>query len=115
MKQLEDRGWIETIGQRETVGRPGLYATTRQFLDDLGLKSLDQLPSIEKMEGLEGAEQGGLLSLSEQIEFPMDAADAESTMQQPQEPQEPEEAQADAPVADDEPVSVEQKAPLEQL
>ena len=44
LKQLEDRGWVEVIGHRETVGRPGLYATTRQFLDDLGLDSLDQLP-----------------------------------------------------------------------
>ncbi|MDO5088096.1 MAG: SMC-Scp complex subunit ScpB, partial [Comamonadaceae bacterium] len=47
LKQLEDRGWIEVIGHRETVGRPGLYATTRQFLDDLGLASLDQLPLLE--------------------------------------------------------------------
>jgi segregation and condensation protein B len=44
IKQLEDRGWIEVIGHRETVGRPALFATTRQFLDDLGLASLDQLP-----------------------------------------------------------------------
>ncbi|HMN57215.1 MAG TPA: SMC-Scp complex subunit ScpB, partial [Ottowia sp.] len=41
LKQLEDRGWVEVIGHRETVGRPALYATTRQFLDDLGLQSLD--------------------------------------------------------------------------
>jgi segregation and condensation protein B len=47
LKQLEDRGWIEVIGHRETVGRPALYATTRQFLDDLGLESLDQLPPLE--------------------------------------------------------------------
>jgi segregation and condensation protein B len=47
LKQLEDRNWVEVIGHRETVGRPGLYATTRQFLDDLGLASLDQLPVIE--------------------------------------------------------------------
>ncbi len=47
IKQLEDRGWVEVIGHRETVGRPGLYATTRQFLDDLGLSSLDQLPMLE--------------------------------------------------------------------
>lgn len=47
LKQLEDRGWVEVIGHRETVGRPALYATTRQFLDDLGLASLDQLPAIE--------------------------------------------------------------------
>lgn len=47
LKQLEDRNWIEVIGHRETVGRPALYATTRQFLDDLGLASIDQLPLIE--------------------------------------------------------------------
>ncbi len=47
LKQLEDRGWVEVIGHREAVGRPSLYATTRQFLDDLGLASLDQLPLLE--------------------------------------------------------------------
>jgi segregation and condensation protein B len=46
VKQLEDRGWIEAIGYREAPGRPALYATTKQFLDDLGLASLDQLPAI---------------------------------------------------------------------
>ncbi len=47
VKQLEDRGWIEAIGHRDAPGRPALYATTRQFLDDLGLASLDQLPPLE--------------------------------------------------------------------
>jgi segregation and condensation protein B len=47
LKQLEDRGWIEVIGHRETAGRPALFATTRQFLDDLGLDSLDQLPMLD--------------------------------------------------------------------
>jgi segregation and condensation protein B len=47
LKQLEDRGWIEVIGHRETVGRPALFATTRHFLDDLGLESLDQLPLLD--------------------------------------------------------------------
>ena len=47
LKQLEDRDWIEVIGHRETVGRPALFATTRHFLDDLGLKSLDQLPLLD--------------------------------------------------------------------
>ena len=51
LKQLEDRGWIEVIGHRESVGRPGLYATTRHFLDDLGLASLDQLPLLNSVEG----------------------------------------------------------------
>jgi len=51
IKQLEDRGWVEVIGHRESVGRPGLYATTRHFLDDLGLSSLDQLPLLSSVEG----------------------------------------------------------------
>ncbi len=46
VKQLEDRGWIEAIGYREAPGRPALYATTRQFLDDLGLASLARLPAL---------------------------------------------------------------------
>jgi segregation and condensation protein B len=49
IKQLEDRGWVEIIGHREAAGRPALYATTRQFLDDLGLQSLDQLPLLESV------------------------------------------------------------------
>ena len=55
IKQLEDRGWVEVIGHRETVGRPALFATTRQFLDDLGLSSLDQLPPLEGNEIQESA------------------------------------------------------------
>lgn len=55
LKQLEDRGWVEVIGHRETVGRPALFATTRQFLDDLGLASLDQLPPLEASEVQESA------------------------------------------------------------
>ncbi len=47
LKQLEDRGWVEVIGHREAPGRPALFATTHQFLDDLGLSSLDQLPALE--------------------------------------------------------------------
>jgi segregation and condensation protein B len=61
LKQLEDRGWVEVIGHRETVGRPALYATTRQFLDDLGLASLDQLPLIETP-----AQQAALVDALEQ-------------------------------------------------
>ncbi|NBO02112.1 MAG: SMC-Scp complex subunit ScpB [Betaproteobacteria bacterium] len=70
IKQLEDRGWVEVIGHRETVGRPALFATTRQFLDDLGLSSLDQLPTLQNpgaaleslaaLEGMEANVQGTL-------------------------------------------------------
>ncbi len=56
LKQLEDRGWVEVIGHRETVGRPALFATTRHFLDDLGLQSLDQLPLLDS-----SAEQAGVM------------------------------------------------------
>ena len=47
MKQLEDRSWVEVIGHKETIGRPGLYATTKQFLNDLGLTNLQSLPMLE--------------------------------------------------------------------
>jgi segregation and condensation protein B len=47
VKQLEDRGWIEVIGHRDVPGRPALYATTKQFLDDLGLGALDELPALD--------------------------------------------------------------------
>lgn len=53
IKQLEDRQWIEVIGHRDGPGRPALYATTRQFLDDLGLRSLDQLPELLAADGAE--------------------------------------------------------------
>ena len=46
IKTLEDRGWVEVIGHRDGPGRPGLLGTTKQFLDDLGLRSLDELPAI---------------------------------------------------------------------
>ena len=48
IKLLEERGWIESVGQRNVPGRPALFATTRQFLDDLGLSSLGQLPSLQR-------------------------------------------------------------------
>lgn len=62
IKQLEDRGWIEVIGHREAPGRPGLYATTKHFLDDLGLASLDQLPLMDGP-----AQQAGLLEVLNEL------------------------------------------------
>jgi segregation and condensation protein B len=61
LKQLEDRGWVEVIGHRETVGRPALYATTRQFLDDLGLASLDALPPL--------TDEASVQALAERLDF----------------------------------------------
>jgi segregation and condensation protein B len=52
LKALEARGWIDEVGHREVPGRPVLYSTTRAFLDDLNLRSLDQLPALEDLETL---------------------------------------------------------------
>ena len=49
IQSLENRGWIDVVGHRETPGRPALYATTRKFLDDLGLRSLEELPPLEEI------------------------------------------------------------------
>lgn len=60
IKTLEDRGWIEVLGHRDAPGRPALLGTTRHFLDDLGLKALDELPDIgspeDGLQALEGLE-----------------------------------------------------------
>ena len=50
LRQFEERGWIETVGYRETPGRPALLGTTRQFLNDLGLKNLTDLPGLDEEE-----------------------------------------------------------------
>ena len=82
LKQLEDRGWVEVIGHREAAGRPALYATTRQFLDDLGLASLDQLPMLEspskQIEALAGLAGGGEVQPELGIEASNDADGASS-------------------------------------
>ncbi len=52
LKALEGRGWVESLGHREVPGRPVLYGTTRQFLDDLSLRALDELPPLEEMGNL---------------------------------------------------------------
>jgi segregation and condensation protein B len=50
VKALEDRQWVEVVGHRETPGRPALYATTKTFLDDLGLRSLSELPPLAELD-----------------------------------------------------------------
>ncbi|MBB1604409.1 SMC-Scp complex subunit ScpB [Variovorax sp. UMC13] len=97
LKQLEDRNWVEVIGHRETVGRPALFATTRQFLDDLGLASLDQLPVIDSP-----AQHNALIdaltdaSDPEQAALPMDALEDDALVA-PADPA----AEASASPADD--------------
>jgi segregation and condensation protein B len=81
LKQLEDRGWIEVIGHREAAGRPALYATTKHFLDDLGLESLDQLPLMETP-----AQQASMLDMlgAAQESLPMEASDVVPELEQPE-------------------------------
>ena len=66
VKTLEDRGWIEVIGHRDGPGRPGLLGTTRQFLDDLGLRALDELPALASLD-LAGATMDAVPSAVAQI------------------------------------------------
>ena len=77
IKQLEDRGWIEAVGHRESVGRPALLATTRQFLDDLGLASLRELPALTAP-GQAGEALGALMDAADSVETvgPLDSASA---------------------------------------
>jgi segregation and condensation protein B len=75
VKTLEERGWIDVVGHRETPGRPALYATTKQFLDDLGLRSLQELPPLEEItRTLEGSSD--LLTGDAGRGLVVDAADA---------------------------------------
>ena len=99
IKQLEDRGWVEVIGHRETVGRPMLYATTRQFLDDLGVASLDQLPPLETQH----ASEGFFEQLTAQVEEEVDSSQLSMVLEATDEHSEiseasPSEAAVDLPV-----------------
>ncbi len=94
IRQLEERGWIEVIGHREAPGRPALYATTRQFLDDLGLAGLDGLPALEAPGALPQALESPLqAALAQQLPLLDAAAD-----------QVPAAAATDAPAPDDTPI-----------
>jgi segregation and condensation protein B len=78
IKQLEDRGWVEVIGHREAPGRPALFATTKQFLDDLGLQSLDQLPLLENPTGSSHPFDTLGVASDEDVPEPAPSADASS-------------------------------------
>lgn len=92
IKQMEDRGWVEPIGYREAPGRPALLATTRRFLDDLGLASLAQLPSLAAADGeapvapaaIEGLVAQASLSFSEtagDVDAALDLQPTESSLE----------------------------------
>lgn len=77
VKSLEDRGWIEVIGQKDVIGRPSLFGTTKQFLDDLALSSLQDLPAIQP--DVSGGEVIPLLEKMEEAlnEAPLQIASSE--------------------------------------
>ena len=85
LKALEERGWIEAVGHRETPGRPALFATTRKFLDDLNLRTLEELPPLEDLQSA--------LAPAPTL-APIDAA---STPPEPAEAEEDESAPAERP------------------
>ena len=91
LKQLEDRGWIDVIGHRETVGRPALYATTRQFLDDLGVDSLDKLPAMDNtaaqasmFEQIESGAGEPAIQATKHVDVDISAAPHDDTMPTPE-------------------------------
>jgi segregation and condensation protein B len=99
IKQLEDRGWIDAIGHRETPGRPALYATTKAFLDDLGLASLEQLPALDVGSAPPAFEalQGQLLDATEEAEGAAPAAEPPAAELQPAPVEQPAPAEPPAP------------------
>lgn len=90
IKTLEERGWIEAVGHRDAPGRPALLGTTSQFLDDLGLKALDELPELETQEGV--AELVGLAleeiprSADEELAVGVEVANVDAGLVPPTEP-----------------------------
>ncbi len=84
LKTLEARGWIESIGTRDTPGRPALFATTAQFMDDLNLRSLQELPALEEMGTLLEA---GIVDESAQLESKVIEAEAVESAPEGTEPE----------------------------
>ena len=105
LKALEERGWIEVVGNRETPGRPALFATTKKFLDDLNLRSLEELPPLEELQAaLEPAPTLAPIAAAPQPQEAEEGSPAEETSDaiEPSEnkpeddPQEPEEREPNA-------------------
>ena len=92
IKALEDRQWIEAVGHRETPGRPALYATTKTFLDDLGLRSLSELPPLAELDASH---------LLEMPDAPTKAAEAQLALASPIVMAPPEDGSGAAPERDD--------------
>ncbi|QYF94233.1 SMC-Scp complex subunit ScpB [Massilia sp. PAMC28688] len=87
IKMLEDRGWIDVIGHREVIGRPALLGTTKQFLDDLGLNSLSQLPPLQQISEMQSGLEMEALEAALQENFDKAAAQADADAAAPAPPE----------------------------
>jgi segregation and condensation protein B len=103
LKTLEDRGWIDEIGHKDAPGRPALFATTKHFLDDLNLLSLDELPPLHELQAtLDMSQSGSALSMGatqESLALPgvAEAPTDEDAAEPPPEPPQTSEGVATAP------------------
>jgi segregation and condensation protein B len=78
LKTLEDRGWIDEVGHKDAPGRPALFATTKHFLDDLNLRSLEELPPLHELQAtLDMSQAGAALSAGANLALPGVAVDAD--------------------------------------
>jgi segregation and condensation protein B len=77
LNALVERGWVEVIGQRESPGRPAIFATTKKFLDDLNLRTLEELPPLEELQSaLEAIPQQPAALETERLPLSQDSGDA---------------------------------------
>ena len=97
LKALEERGWIEAVGHRETPGRPALFATTRKFLDDLNLRSLEELPPLEDLQS--ALAPAPTLAPIDAASMPPEPAEADADEPAPAEP--PDTIDASEPTPED--------------
>jgi segregation and condensation protein B len=81
LKALEERGWIEVVGHRETPGRPAIFATTKRFLDDLNLRSLEELPPLAELQSSLAAAHDSL------VEAPPPAPEQQPLIDEPTPPE----------------------------
>jgi segregation and condensation protein B len=87
LKALEERGWIEAIGHRETPGRPAIFATTKRFLDDLNLRSLEELPPLEELQSSLAAAPAALVDAPPPAPEQQELIDDETPPQDTTEPE----------------------------
>lgn len=106
IKMLEDRGWIDVIGHREVIGRPALLGTTKQFLDDLGLSSLSQLPPLQQMSDMQSGLELDKLEAALQENFEKAAAPVAANEDGAPDGDQPEAVQPDMEADSPEPTEV---------